>query len=414
MKSERSFILYFEKPSPISPLAESLLTITPQVFVVGSDVYADFSETLHLWKNISSVLEKVESLLEKLNISCRWVLTQQLSWAKALCIHPKNIFFNGEEKELLVSLPVESLIQIGNPLHLDLQFQKRKELIFFLKKLGMVFISDVLKLPFESLAYRFGSLSLEIRDALKERLSFSLPVFTPQEPLSFILPTDQVDSTESLLYGLESFFPEIQARLEGRQAFIHTLSLDFKLENRSHFSEVFFLDKLTRDLSSATPILKNRLNQLCLSSRPAEVSLTISETVSKPSAQLNLLDSSENQAEELELFVKRMKAQFGESQVGFPKLLFHYVPEQSWSLTYPFEPVKFKYPHHKRPLFLFSTPLPFHPQHYQLEELEKIHGFWWDKPLHRQYYLAQRPHQERLWVFFDLLSHKWFCHGSYD
>lgn len=414
MTSSSPSILFFEKPSSLTSLAESLLVITPQVYEVGPDIYADFSSTLHLWRSIDSVLEKVESILEELKLHCAWVLTQHLPWAKALCIHQKNIFIGDKDNELLFSLPVEFLLKVGNPLTLETQLQKRKELVSFLRKTGFLFISDLLKLPLTSLTSRFGSLALEIIDSLKGTLSFSLPAFTPQETLSFSIPLEQIDSAESLMYGLETFFPEIQARLEGRQAFIHTLDLSFTLENHTSFSKLICLDNLTRDLSAATPILRNHFDSLSLSAPVSEFTLTISETVSKPSAQLNLLDQTENQAEDLELFINRMKIQLGENQVGFPQLLFHYAPEKSWALTYPFQPAKFDYPHHKRPLFLFNQPRPFHPQHYQLEELEKIHGFWWETPIHRQYFLAQRPHQERLWVFFDLLTQNWFCHGSFD
>jgi len=414
MPLKRSFLLYFEKPVPLFPLADSLLAITPKVFVVGSDIYADFSETLHLWRNSSCVLQKVELLLESLKISCSWVFTQNLAWAKVLCIHKKNIFLNEEDKELVLSLPVEAFIQLGNPLNLAIQNSKRQDLVSFLRKLGLCFVSDFLNLPLESLTYRFGSLALELVESLKGTLSISLPLYTPQGSLFFSLPAEQVESADSLLYGLESFFPEIRCRLEGRQAFIHTLDLRFKSEDKTTFSQVISPDELTRDLFSLKPVLKNHLNQLSLSAPLSEVSLIISETLSKPPAQLNLLDKTENQAEEIELFIKRMKNKWGDSQVGFPKVLFDYFPEKSWALTFPFETQSFDYPLRKRPLFLLSNPIPFCPQGYQLEELEVIHGAWWEKPIHRQYFLAKRCNKERLWIFQDLINNEWYCHGSFD
>lgn len=44
---------------------------------------------------------------------------------------------------------------------------------------------------------------------------------------------------------------------------------------------------------------------------------------------------------------------------------------------------------------------------------ERIQGNWWDTPSARDYFLAQRSDNLRLWVFLDLHKKDWFVHGIF-
>ncbi|NBX83759.1 hypothetical protein EBQ90_11855, partial [bacterium] len=84
-------------------IAESLLSITPKVSIVEKDIYADFSQTQHLFGGPQKVLDRIEYLLTLFNCSPSWVLTEKINWAKALCLKTKNIYAMGESLPLLLS-----------------------------------------------------------------------------------------------------------------------------------------------------------------------------------------------------------------------------------------------------------------------------------------------------------------------
>lgn len=44
---------------------------------------------------------------------------------------------------------------------------------------------------------------------------------------------------------------------------------------------------------------------------------------------------------------------------------------------------------------------------------ERIQGNWWKKPTARDYFLAQRHDNVRLWIFLDLHKQHWFVHGIF-
>lgn len=397
------------------PIAESIIALTPKVSVVGKDLYADISCTEKLFGGQYNLLQKAEAILSVFNACCPWVLTEKISWAKALCLKDKNVFNPGESRPTLLSLPIDSLALCGNPLTLEDEKKERFELISFLKKMGLFFCSDFLKIPRSSITHRFGQLGQSLLHALEGELEPLLPFFTPEDPLLFSIDTESLSSLEALLFEISELLPCIELRLQGRQAFIQQIKLTFHLENKTNQTHMVSLSKLTRDPETLKKVLKHSLDQVSWSSPLHRLSLEIVESVQRTAGQLDLWDKTEEKVEELSGFVRRMQDRFGNHRVGFAEVLSNYLPEQSWQLTYPASEKHLFYPDHSRPVFLFDKPFPFYPSpSWKLTELERINLHWWERNVSRQYFLAEGPNGEKLWLFFEPCTKKWFCHGSYD
>lgn len=408
-------ILYFENPNSLLATAESLISLTPKVSIIGKDIYADITCTEQLFGGLFNLLQKAESILTAFNNRCPWVLTEKISWAKPLCLKETNFFNPGESYPVLLSLPLESLANCGNPLKLEEEKQERQELIRFLKRLGFVFCSDLLKIPRSSLAHRFGRLGIELAKALHGESDPPLPFFTPTEPLIFSIDTDSLFSLEALIFEISQILPMLELRLQGRQAFIQQIKLTFHLENRSKQTHFVAFSRLTRDPILVQQILTETLASVSWSSPLQRIDLEVIESVSQGPGQLNLWDKTEEHLEELCGFVRRMQSRFGEHRVGFTELLPSYLPEKAWRLIYPAPREHLFFPDHSRPIFLFEKPFPFYPSDgWKLTELERLNLHWWENSISRRYFLAEGNNGEKLWVFFEPHTHKWFCHGSYD
>jgi len=383
--------------------------------VIENDIYADITCTENLFGGLFNLLQKAESILAAFNASCSWVMTEKIAWARALCIKEKNIFSPGESYPTILSLPIESLALCGNPLMLKEEEKERKDLISFLKKIGLVFCSDFLKIPRSSLVHRFGQLGLKLADALQGDQEPSLPFFTPEEPIAFSIDTENLSSLEALLFELKPMLSTLELRLQGRQALIQKIKLTFHLENKSKQTHQVSFSQLTRDPTVIHKVLMESLSRTSWSSPLHQLSLEIIDSVQQQPGQLDLWDKTEEHLEELSGFVQRMRARFGDGRVGFAEVLQNYLPENSWHLVYPPTSEQLFYPDHLRPVFLFSNPFPFYPSaQWKLTELERLNLHWWEKSISRKYFLAEGKDGEKLWVFFDSYTNKWFCHGSYD
>lgn len=74
------------------------------------------------------------------------------------------------------------------------------------------------------------------------------------------------------------------------------------------------------------------------------------------------------------------------------------------------------------PAWLFSEPelmeernqrLYWHGYVSPLVGPERVIGDWWNKPVARDYYLAQRHDHLRLWIYFNLYDKRWYVHGVF-
>jgi len=408
-------ILFFQKPSPLIPFAESLISITPKVSLVEGDIYADIACTEKLFGGETKTLEKVESLLNLFHIHSPWLMTEKINWAQPLCIKDRLHLKKGESYPLLLSLPIEALMVCGNPLTLKKEEKERQELVEFLRKVGIVFCGDFLKTPISSIARRFGKIGSHLFSVMKDNTDSVLPWFQPTDPISFTIETDSFFSLDSLFYELKQVLPKLEARLEGRNALVHELKLAFYLENKTTQSHLIPFAKPSRDPKTILNLLQEFLSQKSWAAPLHRFTIEVVPQIQQSLSQLNLLDDSEERFEDLSLFVKQMRERLGENRVGFSEIRSSFLPEQSWDLIASPKSDQTLYPDHSRPFFLFSTPFPFQPSaKWKLTELERLTIHWWKQGIVRHYFLAESLHGERLWVFWEPFSNNWFCHGSFD
>ena len=75
-----------------------------------------------------------------------------------------------------------------------------------------------------------------------------------------------------------------------------------------------------------------------------------------------------------------------------------------------------------RPTWLLTTPELIEQRHERLYwhgyltplvGPERVIGDWWQKPVARDYFLAQRQDNLPVWIFFDLYNKQWYVHGVF-
>lgn len=78
--------------------------------------------------------------------------------------------------------------------------------------------------------------------------------------------------------------------------------------------------------------------------------------------------------------------------------------------------------HAPRPSWMLNTPvaigknqnnLRWHGRMQLIRGPERLEGHWWHKPTARDYFVAVRDDQVRLWIFNDLMKNEWFVQGVF-
>jgi protein ImuB len=136
--------------------------------------------------------------------------------------------------------------------------------------------------------------------------------------------------------------------------------------------------------------------------------------------------------------LERLRARLGEGAVQGLQPVPDHRPERAWRFCPPVggqqvrgarnedrgPAVPRTSPLVPRPLWLLESPRPLaapdgRPSYggpLQLELLpERIEAGWWDgDEVARDYYLAYSPPGERLWVYRDRRTGRWYLHGLFD
>ena len=108
----------------------------------------------------------------------------------------------------------------------------RRDLIRFMKRVGIKKISDFAALSPTAIGGRFGKMGVTLLDWISGEGELILPPFIPEETLTERLQTDEITSLESLLQYLRPTLDRIKVRLQGRSQMAKTLQLKFYLESR--------------------------------------------------------------------------------------------------------------------------------------------------------------------------------------
>jgi protein ImuB len=409
--------LYFQSPFPLSSLSEACLSLTPKVtFYPPHQIFLEISATQRLFGGEGNLLFAAEELVATFIKEVWWVLTDRPEWAPALATEPEVLLPPGKSQERLGQLPLDRLEYCGDPALSPEERKERRALISFMKKVGLQRISDFTRLSPAALNRRFGKKGAELQSWALGKRELPLPIFFPSEPLKEILETEDIYNLESLLFLLRQGLIRLEARLEGRARMAKQIRLTFILESRQCKTETLTLSEPLLEAQSILKLLREKLNSLQWDSPLQRLEIEITDTLPWTPGQLSLWDKSENRFTELAQYVARLKARFGESQVGVAELQESYVPERSWKNVWPPKKIDLLPPPlPQRPLFLFNPPKACEPpKHYQLIPSENLATEWWDTGAYRRYFIAHTPQGERLWLYLDCQKGSWFIHGTFD
>jgi len=411
-------ILYFQNQTSLNSFSEACLSLTPRVFVhKDREIFLDIGVTKKLFGGEKNILARAEKLISSFEVTPKIVLTDRPEWARVFATTNTTIIPEGGSQAKLITLPIDRLIECGDPARLELELSERIHLVSFMKRVGLKYISDFAQLNPTAINRRFGKLGVQLQQWIMGTRDLCLPLFTPEESLRESLNTEDICSLEHLIVNLEPLFKRMESRLCGRAKLAREIKFVFHLDAGTKSIKHLKLSEPMREAFSFIKLLKDFLGNTTWDSSLQSVEIEISDMIPFLAGQLSLFDTTENRFTELGPYIDRLRNRFGEDSVGFADLKESYLPERSWKAVFP-PPSKPSLPRELptlRPPLLFTPPKPYHPSHNtRLIPSENLDCEWWEEGGHRRYFITQDPHGERLWVFWDCERQQWFVQGTFD
>jgi protein ImuB len=325
------------------------------------------------------------------------------------------------------------------------------ELLQTLRALGVMRMGELLRLPRAGLARRLGTAAVQDLDIALGRQSAPRRVFVPRERFRARCDLEtEIENTAYLEKALEPLIGRCAQFLRERQAGVQALRL--KLRHRAGPATCVHLGlaSITSERRRLMDVLTQKLGGLELRAPVRGMELSSGSLQPLSSGSLDVFAGlaaagmgagrGRDGAPQL---VERLRARLGEDAVYGVASIPEHRPEAAWRRVH--ELLLISAPRMReamadqstdggmpRPVWLLDSPLPLplpesesesdmqcHQSGLILAEgPERIESGWWDgNGVARDYYVAHqgggRKPKQKLWIFQERQSKRWYLHGMF-
>jgi len=328
-----------------------------------------------------------------------------------------------------------------------------------LQAIGIRTLEQLMQLPRAGLARRFGLELLDELDRATGQRPDPQPVFIPPACLDIRLDLPApVEDAERLLFGARRLLLQLCGWLAGRQAGARRITLGAEHERHPATLIRFGPDRPSRDPSQLGLLLGEALQRCQLAAATSSLRLQCNDIHEYAPASTELFPGLATAHEQIDRLVERLKARLGNEQVSQLHRVAEHRPEHAWRA----EPVRLPEqasaaqpsrtpgrrrsavhgaaahrawgahatpaqpgPAQLRPLWLIEPPIALSERNNRpfwesplslLAGPERIESGWWDERLVlRDYFIAEDTSHRLLWVFRERLqaSGTWYLHGRF-
>ena len=309
-----------------------------------------------------------------------------------------------------------------------------------LRALGLTTIGDLLQLPRDAFARRFGAERLDDLDRVLGVRADPQPLYVP--PARFTarieLPAD-FSETAQLMFPARRLLASLEGFLRGRNAGATTLVFSATHSERRNGPVpptivTLALAAPERDAKRLAALLNERLARVTLPAPAITLALAVDELHPFAACNASLLPPAQDAArgsDWLQL-AETLHARLGSERVFQLQVVDDHRPERAWRavpVSIDGDPVKTPaLPSQPRPLLLLPAPQPLSMKNDEplcpdaltlVTGPERIECGWWDmgigaKAVHRDYFVARNGRGHWLWIFRELAApHGWFLHGLF-
>lgn len=290
------------------------------------------------------------------------------------------------------------------------------EALELLSNLGVKTLGELMRLPREGVARRFGQALVDELDRALGKIPEPRALFVP--PARFCarleLPAPVTEAgavlfvARRLLAGLEGF---LAARHAGVRGFVLELLHGGSRPTRVEMG----LAVPGRDAEHFARLLRERLGVLTLASPVEAIRLEAADLAPLPGANAGLFDEPRAGGEEWLRLVERLQARFGRRAVHGLAPHPEHRPERAWRSLAPGEKPspRDEAPPGPRPLWLLDPPRRLGEDSFTLlAGPERIESGWWDgAEAKRDYFIARVGGSSLVWIYRE--SGAWYLHGIF-
>jgi protein ImuB len=301
------------------------------------------------------------------------------------------------------------------------------EVLAALQGSGLMRIGQVLELPLDAFAMRFGYAATDYLGRLMGRLPDPRRWYRLPERYRRRFEFDgEIESLETLLFPLRRLLVELQEYLVARDSGVQEFRIELEHDQLAPSVLTIGMGSASRDAAHFQVLVRERFERATLAGPVRALTLAADRFVSPRVRQLDFLNPRGSEDDEWGALVDRLRARLGAETVRSLGLAADYRPEKSWCVMPPGALVgappgrdrsgtTIRTTDPRRPLWLLPEPRPLTDTPRCVTGPERIEGGWWDGlDATRDYYVAEGGAGARLWVYRERGSGGWFLQGLWS
>jgi len=276
--------------------------------------------------------------------------------------------------------------------------------------LGLSSVGQVLVLPRDATARRYGPELLDYLDRLTGRLRDPRkPYRAPDKYRRRFELLGSVEVVEGLLFPLRRMFVELQGYLIARDTAVAQVQIELLHDEGEPTLLRIRTTRPLRDAVRLFALVKERLERTTLGRPVEEIVLYVERFEALGDTQLELIDSGRRKDQGWHELLDRLRARLGDSAVQELGLQDQHLPEQAWCTVGESDGGTEPIP--ERPMWVLQ-PRRIRTLPKRFGKPERIEAGWWNgEDKRRDYHTVAAADGSQLWVYHDADSDSWYLHG---
>jgi protein ImuB len=364
-------------------------------------LWLEVGSSLRYFNGLTTVCAKIRHGIAQLGYSVSLGIAPTLEAAALLAQHPEVVpaLNRIELRRALAPLPIA-----------DLAIDAKA--IDQLRTTGLRSVDDLLKVPRDSLARRFGEeLPHYLQRLLGERADLRRRHRNPNSYRRRFDFMEPVEALQGLLFPLRRLLQEFEGYLRGRDLAIQQLTVMLRHRGAAQTALHLATSAPQRDAVRLFALLREKLERTELPEAVSEILLLADEFVAPQITQTDFFDDYQRRNDNWSTLLDKLRARLGTDAVRRLGLRDDHRPENAWCIASDGKTAPVSESFSDRPLWLLEpTPINSLPQ--LMGTPERIEAGWWaGEDSSRDYYLARTAEGARWWLFRETGTNRWFLQG---
>lgn len=368
--------------------------------------------SLKLFGGLSPLRERIARGLEAMGYRARLAAapTPLGSWLLAKNGTELLVEERDRLRDLLARLPLHAL-------------EVAPDTVAALRGMGLQRVGEVLRQPRGALARRVGPDFFDYLDRAGGWRPDPRRPFQPPPRFVGRLPLPaEVDNTDALLFAARRLVLELVGLLRAKGAGVQEMQLSLEHRGRPASELNIGLRRPSRDADHLLALIRERLERFELPAPTDAIGLHADGFPELESDQDDLFGREQRGVPDENPWLEKLRARLGDQAVSGLSPAADHRPERAWRPCPPGE-AEAGIAAGQRPLWLFPEPKPLAQRGgrpwldgelHLTRGPERIESGWWDGgDTARDYFIAEDPRGEHLWIFRERRSRGWFLHGLF-